>query len=113
MSIVYDEDGITLYQGDCIDVMRTMEADSIDAVVTDPPYGLEFMGKTWDRLGNVGARDTPMAIPKRTTDDFGGRMAAVPSFNDVPNVRCRNCRHWRYSGTLSLHRPKSRKGRDS
>ena len=61
-----------LYQGDCIEVMRTMEGDSVDAIVCDPPYGLSaepdmaevlrhwlagddyqhkgggFMGKTWD-----------------------------------------------------------------
>lgn len=34
--------------GDCIDVMQNMEPDSIDAIVTDPPYGLSFMGKSWD-----------------------------------------------------------------
>jgi len=34
--------------GDCLDVMRTMPAASVDAVVTDPPYGLKFMGKLWD-----------------------------------------------------------------
>lgn len=33
---------------DCLDAMRNMEADSIDAIVTDPPYGLAFMGKGWD-----------------------------------------------------------------
>lgn len=40
-----------LWHGDCIEVMRTMPANSIDAIVTDPPYGLPggFMGKTWDR----------------------------------------------------------------
>lgn len=36
--------------GDCREVMAGMEADSVDAIVTDPPYGLEFMGKEWDRL---------------------------------------------------------------
>lgn len=36
------------YQGDCRDVMDGMEADSIDAIVCDPPYGLKFMGKGWD-----------------------------------------------------------------
>jgi hypothetical protein len=30
-----------------------MEPESVDAIVTDPPYGLEFMGKSWDRLGDV------------------------------------------------------------
>lgn len=34
--------------GDCLDVMRGMDAGSVDAVVTDPPYGIRFMGKAWD-----------------------------------------------------------------
>jgi DNA modification methylase len=38
----------TLHHGDCLDVLRTLPADSLDAIVTDPPYGLEFMGKEWD-----------------------------------------------------------------
>jgi DNA modification methylase len=38
----------TLHLGDCLDVLRTMPENSIDAVVTDPPYGLAFMGKKWD-----------------------------------------------------------------
>jgi site-specific DNA-methyltransferase (adenine-specific) len=37
--------------GDCIEVMRGLPADSIDAIVTDPPYGIEFMGKEWDGFG--------------------------------------------------------------
>jgi site-specific DNA-methyltransferase (adenine-specific) len=37
--------------GDCIDVLRTLDAASIDAVVTDPPYELGFMGKKWDASG--------------------------------------------------------------
>ena len=42
------KDGITLYCGDCLEVMAGMEAESVDAIVTDPPYGLEFMGMGWD-----------------------------------------------------------------
>lgn len=38
----------TLHHADCRDAMRAMDADSIDAIVTDPPYGLSFMGKGWD-----------------------------------------------------------------
>ena len=34
--------------GDCLEVMRGMPDNSVDAVVTDPPYGLSFMGKKWD-----------------------------------------------------------------
>jgi DNA modification methylase len=34
--------------GDCLEVMATLDAESIDSIVTDPPYGLSFMGKNWD-----------------------------------------------------------------
>jgi DNA modification methylase len=37
-----------IYTGDCLDVLKTLPADSVDAIVTDPPYGLSFMGKRWD-----------------------------------------------------------------
>jgi hypothetical protein len=38
----------TVEQGDCRDVMRAMPHASVDAIVSDPPYGLAFMGKGWD-----------------------------------------------------------------
>ena len=38
----------TIHNGDCLEVLRTLPAASVDAVVTDPPYGLSFMGKRWD-----------------------------------------------------------------
>lgn len=41
---------VALYHGDCVAVMAALDEVSIDAIVTDPPYGLEFMGKDWDRL---------------------------------------------------------------
>ena len=41
-------DGVTLYLGDCLDVMRELPENSVDSIVTDPPYGLSFMGKDWD-----------------------------------------------------------------
>lgn len=41
-------DAFTLHHGDCLDILRDMPDASIDAVVTDPPYGLSFMGKRWD-----------------------------------------------------------------
>ena len=37
-----------LITGDCLDVMPTLEANSVDSVICDPPYGLDFMGKAWD-----------------------------------------------------------------
>lgn len=41
---------IELHHGDCIEVMRGMPDNSVDSIVTDPPYGLGFMGKKWDAL---------------------------------------------------------------
>lgn len=39
---------IQIIHGDCIEVMKTLPENSVDAVVTDPPYGWRFMGKAWD-----------------------------------------------------------------
>ena len=49
----YQDDLVTLFHGDCIEVMRTLPDNSVHAVVTDPPYGLEFMGKGWDGADGV------------------------------------------------------------
>jgi hypothetical protein len=48
--IHYENDNVTLYHGDCLDVLRELPDESIDAVVTDPPYALEFMGRGWDKF---------------------------------------------------------------
>jgi predicted RNA methylase len=37
-----------ILQGECIEVIKTLPDNSVDAVITDPPYGLSFMGKKWD-----------------------------------------------------------------
>lgn len=37
-----------LYLGDCIDILKNIEDNSISSVVTDPPYGIRFMNKKWD-----------------------------------------------------------------
>lgn len=36
--------------GDCLEIMKMLPNDSVDSIVTDPPYGLGFMGKVWDAL---------------------------------------------------------------
>lgn len=40
MSIYYTDDKVVLHHGDCLDVLATLPDASVDAVVTDPPYGL-------------------------------------------------------------------------
>jgi site-specific DNA-methyltransferase (adenine-specific) len=39
---------VTLHHSDCLEVLRDMAGDSVDSIVTDPPYGLSFMGRKWD-----------------------------------------------------------------
>ena len=41
----------TLLKGDCLERLKELEDASIDAVVSDPPYEIDFMGKGWDRSG--------------------------------------------------------------
>jgi DNA modification methylase len=62
-------DRATIYNGDCLEVLRALPDASVDAVVTDPPYGLGFMGKEWDdakRLSSFppSAAETPNLYPK-------------------------------------------------
>lgn len=44
----YQDDDCTIYNGDCLELMPQLTAGSVDSIVTDPPYGLKFMGKGWD-----------------------------------------------------------------
>lgn len=71
--------------GDCLDVMAGMDPESVDAIVTDPPYGLEFMGKEWDRLwvtspngqsGRIGGRGGMDTFGKRPTYQAGTQAQA-------------------------------------
>lgn len=50
MKPYYVDECATVYHGDCLKVMAELPATSIDAIVTDPPYGLGFMGREWDDL---------------------------------------------------------------
>jgi DNA modification methylase len=43
--------GATVYHGNNLDILPTLPDNSIDAIVTDPPYELGFMGKSWDASG--------------------------------------------------------------
>jgi site-specific DNA-methyltransferase (adenine-specific) len=54
-----DDGRVTLLLGDCLQILPTLEG--IDAIVTDPPYGLNFRGNEWDRL-NVGWLDAARNI---------------------------------------------------
>lgn len=64
--------------GDCLDVLSSLDECSVDAVVTDPPYGLEFMGKEWD--GADGFRRSLNAADVGRDDVFGRTSARGPEY---------------------------------
>jgi site-specific DNA-methyltransferase (adenine-specific) len=37
--------------GDCVDRLKDLDDNSVDAIISDPPYGLKFMSKGWDDIG--------------------------------------------------------------
>lgn len=49
--IFHSSEQFTLYNGDSKQILPTLAENSIDSIVTDPPYELGFMGKSWDSTG--------------------------------------------------------------
>ncbi len=68
MKPYYQEDGITIYNGDCRDVLPRLEPDSVDVIVTDPPYGVRwqsgFRALAFDPI--VGDESTEAAVSALT-----------------------------------------------
>jgi DNA modification methylase len=83
VSIILDRDGVTIHNGDCIEVLRTIPDESVQCCVTSPPYwGLRDYGHD----GQIGLESTPEA--------YVGRMVEV--FREVRRVL-------REDGTLWLN----------
>lgn len=74
---------VTLHHGDCLAVLATLRESSVDSVVCDPPYGLEFMGKEWDKFTGAG-----MTLP-----GIGERATQWPSHLGTNRTRCASCGH--------------------
>ena len=65
---------MTVTCGDCRDVMAAMDDASVDAIVTDPPYGLAFLGHAWDRRvpdGSYGRGPWAYRPPARVSQVAG------------------------------------------
>ena len=100
-----DDGDVVLYLGDCIEVMAEMDAESVDAVVTDPPYGIGFMGKAWDAAaiterverdnasrGSLGP-DSPTRPGRkkpRSSSAYGNRAIAAGPVRDHTLTRARS-----------------------
>lgn len=88
MNPTWESDGIQLYLGDCLEILPTLESGSVDAVVTDPPYGIDAgnmsLGKwrtskmrksDWDK---VQADLTPLLELGVPTAFCGGNYFSLP-----------------------------------
>ena len=51
MKLYSENENYKLYQGSMLDILEVIEPETIDSIVTDPPYELNFMGKGWDNSG--------------------------------------------------------------
>ncbi|KKK84553.1 hypothetical protein LCGC14_2782180 [marine sediment metagenome] len=49
MKPYYQDEWVTQYCDDALTILAGLESDSIDLLCTDPPYGISFMGKAWDK----------------------------------------------------------------
>lgn len=66
---------VDLHVGDSTAIMTTLDADSVDAVVTDPPYGLRLLQRTWDAIVpgvDAWAQALRVAKPGAHLAAFGG-----------------------------------------
>lgn len=69
---------MTLTLGNCIDVMKGLPAESVSACVTDPPYGLEFMGKDWDGADGFRRSRNPADVGRESL--FGRASRTSPEY---------------------------------
>ena len=70
---------LILRHGDCVEVIKGYEEGSIGAVVSDPPYGLEFMGKKWDRL-TTGNTQSEMWGKNKAKNSYAIYGSTLPRF---------------------------------
>lgn len=74
---------LRLVLGDCIEKMRDIPEGAIGTIITDPPYGIQFMGKNWD----APWKDP---IAEHGFSD-GGNGLPAPSFSTSRNPTCQAC----------------------
>ena len=86
MKLYHDEDIYQLYQGNMLDMLSIIKPNSIDSIVTDPPYELNFMNKGWDNSGVAFQKETwekCYAVLKP-----GGYLLAFGGSRTFPRIAC-------------------------
>ena len=88
---IYDRHGITIHRGDCLDVMPCLSSESVDFVLTDPPYLVGYRGR-WDSEKTQIAGDNDPSWLR-------------PAFTEIwrlmkPNTLCVSFYGWPYADTF-------------
>ena len=107
MELYSSNEHYKLYEGNMLDMLSVLTPNSIDSIVTDPPYELNFMGKGWD---NTGIAFQPTTW-KKCYDVLkpGGYLLAFGGSRTYHRIACaiedagfeiRDCIQWIY-GCLS------------
>ncbi len=76
---------VKILHGDCLVLLPTLPPDSVHAIVTDPPYGLEFMGREWD--GSDGFRRSLNEADTGRANAFGRMSARAPEYRTAGTGR--------------------------
>lgn len=88
-------DKFTLYNDDCLNVLRTMEDNSIDSCVTDPPYGIAFMGKEWDNFSTSKNSALGKKSPaNEKSKEFPTRGKPIGGWSDEDRQAAYNFEKW-------------------
>jgi len=98
---------VRLINGDCLKVLDSLSANSIDTCITDPPYELGFMGKSWDKAGIAFDPDTWKQVhrvlkPGAFLLCFGGTRTfhRLTSAIEDAGFQIRDCMMWLYAQGL-------------
>jgi site-specific DNA-methyltransferase (adenine-specific) len=89
---------VMIYCGDCVEIMAELEAGSIDAIVCDPPYGLEFMGKEWDSLDNKAH------MRRNQADEMSDPVKSKYLRHSVEYVGGAGAQAWHHAWALAAYR---------
>jgi DNA methylase len=103
MTEAFTAPGVTVHLGDCLDILPKLPAGSVHAVITDAPYGLEFMGRDWDapwRTGN-GLRRSRNPTDAGRGSAFGRLSRTSPEYAAGPGYQ-QWCTQWAAACTRVL-----------
>ena len=79
MPVYYQSERVTIYHGDCLSIVRALEMATVDAVISDPPYGMK-----WDTNGTRFTGGNRDLREGRGRDDFDPVAGDRQTFDPAP-----------------------------